>query len=167
LRVIEGPRQEKKQNNGNQIVQGVEEGSRNASAASLVGKLLKYLPSREWDSTALPLVEAWNKGNNPPLPPDELLRTYESIKGLESINKKEEKASLDIGFPMSLFEMLKSVFLAAKFAVDELFESATINMLSAPPNKWKSWLVLLCAISLASGEIFWESLKPKNKLFLS
>jgi hypothetical protein len=27
-------------------------------------------------------------------------------------------------------------------------------MISAPPNKWKSWLVILCAISVASGRPF-------------
>lgn len=53
---------------------------------------------------------------------------------------------------VSLSELLKTEYPQARFVVDRLFEMKSINMLSAPPNKWKSWIVILCALCVASGK---------------
>ncbi len=75
-----------------EIVNGVSEGKRNNSAASLIGKLLRSLEEKEWDSIAWPLVKSWNKeNNNPPSPEDELLNTFESIKKKERQRLEEEE----------------------------------------------------------------------------
>lgn len=58
------------------IVKGVSHGSRNTSAAALAGKLLRELDGHAaWELLAL-----WNTHRNtPPLPEEELLKTYLSI----------------------------------------------------------------------------------------
>ncbi len=62
------------------IVSNTGNGERNMNAASLTGLLLKHLPSQHWAAVARPLVRAWNKQNvTPPLPDDELDRTFDSI----------------------------------------------------------------------------------------
>ncbi len=58
------------------IVQGVGQGSRNVSAAKLIGKLLwQFTPTEAWT-----LTDAWNKTNNiPPLDQRELKNVFLSI----------------------------------------------------------------------------------------
>jgi len=59
---------------------GVTEGSRNMTVASLSGHLLRrYIHP----FVALELVLAWNTRNNPPLPEKEVMRTFDSISGRE------------------------------------------------------------------------------------
>lgn len=90
-----GPKNNEQKSNKSrvkEIVNGVPEGKRNNSAASLIGKLLRSLEEKEWDSIAWPLVKAWNKeNNNPPSPEDELLTTFESIKKKEKQRLEEEE----------------------------------------------------------------------------
>ncbi len=74
----------------NNLLNGVKEGNRNESAASVVGKLLKRFKQHEWESEAWPLFQGWNKQNNPPLPEDELRTTFESIAQAETSKADEE-----------------------------------------------------------------------------
>ncbi len=76
----------------NNLLNGVEEGNRNESAASVVGKLLKRFKKDEWESEAWPLFQAWNKQNNPPLSDDELRATFESIARAETSSKEDEES---------------------------------------------------------------------------
>ncbi len=60
-----------------QIANGVAEGNRNNAAARLAGYLLSF---RHMDPyIALALVEDWNLANDPPLPLEELHKTFNSI----------------------------------------------------------------------------------------
>lgn len=61
------------------LLNGVDEGKRNESAASVVGKLLKRFKEEEWEDEVWPLFQAWNKQNNPPLSEDELQTIYQSV----------------------------------------------------------------------------------------
>lgn len=61
------------------IFEGVGESKRNDSAAKVVGFLLKYLPQDEWQRVALPLLQAWNQLNKPPLQSSEIEAVYSSI----------------------------------------------------------------------------------------
>jgi hypothetical protein len=74
----------------NNLLNGVEEGNRNESAASVVGKLLKRFKEDEWESEAWVLFQAWNKQNNPPLLDDELRTIFESIAKAETSSKDDE-----------------------------------------------------------------------------
>lgn len=62
----------------------VSEGGRNASMASLIGTLLNSMPSSRWDE-AWQMVKSINAGYKPPLPEDELERTFKSIAGRENV----------------------------------------------------------------------------------
>lgn len=64
------------------ILKGVTEGSRNACLAQLAGKLLGH---RLDPKIALYFLAAWNEARcNPPLPHDELYRTFVSIAQMEA-----------------------------------------------------------------------------------
>ncbi|MCX6782899.1 MAG: bifunctional DNA primase/polymerase [Candidatus Levybacteria bacterium] len=75
----------------NNLLNGVEEGNRNESAASVVGKLLKRFKEDEWENEAWALFQAWNKQNNPPLLDDELRTIFESIAKAETSSKEDEE----------------------------------------------------------------------------
>ncbi len=75
----------------NNLLNGVEEGNRNDSATSVVGKLLKRFKEDEWESEAWALFHAWNKQNNPPLPDDELRTIFESIAKAETSSKEDDE----------------------------------------------------------------------------
>lgn len=62
------------------VVEMTREGSRNSNAASLIGKLLTLLPSREWRPVAWPLISGWNATYvTPPLHEMELSSVFNSI----------------------------------------------------------------------------------------
>jgi len=73
-----------------EVLSGVQEGSRNAAAASYIGKLLKRFKKDEWETEVWPLALAINAKNNPPLSELELKSTFESIKLRELQNDSAE-----------------------------------------------------------------------------
>lgn len=88
LELFGGKKEEKKgRKNFRDLVSGVGTGSRNQSAASIIGILTRYLPEYYWGTTIWPLLEAWNNNNDPPLPGEELSATYESICNKERFAK--------------------------------------------------------------------------------
>lgn len=70
----------------NEVLKGVGEGQRNETATSVVGKLLKRFPEREWNTDAWQLFVNWNDKNKPPLEENELRSIFESIKKKELQN---------------------------------------------------------------------------------
>ncbi len=62
---------------------GVTAGSRNDAIASFIGQLLHSSKESDWESEVWPSVERANKTYVPPLSPDELRTTYESIRRKE------------------------------------------------------------------------------------
>ncbi|OGK19952.1 hypothetical protein A3C23_04600 [Candidatus Roizmanbacteria bacterium RIFCSPHIGHO2_02_FULL_37_13b] len=86
-------KQSKKQTSSNtgslnkSILQGVSEGQRNNSAASVIGKLFNSLKKNEWEAVAWPLILAWNDKNTPPLAEHELRNIFESIRLKELQNE--------------------------------------------------------------------------------
>lgn len=53
--------------------------------------------------------------------------------------------------PLSLSELSALTLESPPWAVESLFESGTVNMISAAPNQYKSWIALHIAVCLASG----------------
>ena len=90
-----------------EALHGVGEGVRNQTAASVAGKLLKRFKEDEWESEALPLFQAWNLKNNPPLSDEELQTTFESIKKKEKQNSEEEANNNGSSVAMQLVEEIK------------------------------------------------------------
>lgn len=120
-------------------------------------------PPNGWDDLCLPILRDWNEHNSPPLPPEELESVYRGIKETEMHNRAIVPGSEhQISEAIPLIELLKTEFPEARFIIEHLFEAGTINMLSAPPNKWKSWVVLHAAIAVASGENFLGKFKTEK-----
>lgn len=139
---------------------GVNVGRRNDTAASIAGKILRSCPKEFWESMGWPLLVEWNKKNTPPLDLKELRLTWQSIRGLHQNESRRESTPNDknkkLEPSIDLETLLNTEFPEARFAVEQLIETGTINMLSAPPNKWKSWLLLVISICVASGKPLFE-----------
>ncbi len=70
-----------------ELLEGVEKGSRNNSAAAVAGHLLTKFDEENWD-LAWNTLQAWNQKNDPPLPKDELETTFKSIAKKEKSKEK-------------------------------------------------------------------------------
>lgn len=82
--------------------QGCSEGGRNDSMTRYAGRILPEIHPLDWDTIGWQKFVSANQLNNPPLPEDELRRTWESIKSKEKANpslrkqKKEEVVVVEI-----------------------------------------------------------------------
>lgn len=139
---------------------GLKEGEgRNNAMASFIGGLLNSRNIDRWDSEVWPMAQALNKTNLPPLEDDELQSVYRSITKIETERrrngirngkeKQTEKKDYTPALPHQ--ELMTKVFPPARYTIDPFFEQGTVNMVSAPPNTWKSWLLFLFANHIASG----------------
>jgi hypothetical protein len=61
------------------ITDGVSEGSRNDSAAKVIGKILYGLEVNEWETSGWDMAIEWNDRNSPPLSHKELRTVFDSI----------------------------------------------------------------------------------------
>ncbi|MBI5573501.1 MAG: bifunctional DNA primase/polymerase [Elusimicrobia bacterium] len=71
-----------------EIIKGVNEGSRNANAAKIAGKLLKAFAPSEWEGVVWLMLVRWNSGNEPPLSEYELKNIYRSIAKRELAQRR-------------------------------------------------------------------------------
>ncbi|KKR50309.1 MAG: hypothetical protein UT84_C0012G0012 [Candidatus Curtissbacteria bacterium GW2011_GWA1_40_16] len=134
------------------ITHGVEEGRRHDAAVRIVGKLIAHIPRRDRDSVVLPLLEAWNERNTPPLPDDELWKIFDDIrerheKG-EAVNEytpKERKL-------LTVADLLAYEPSSHPFLVDPLVPHRGISAISGHPGVGKSWVMLEVAKAVASGK---------------
>lgn len=76
--------------------------------------------------------------------PDTLLKSS-LTKSEVSKNCTTSKSSI------SFSELLNTTFTPARYTIEPFFEQGTMNMVSAPPNTWKSWLLFLFARHIAEG----------------
>jgi hypothetical protein len=72
---------------------GVPPGERNATAASLAGKILCRLPEELWETAAWGGLREWNRRNVIPLPERELRAVFESIARRERSNPRSRASS--------------------------------------------------------------------------
>ncbi len=76
------------------VLDGVDEGNRNDSAASVAGKLLSRFPITEWETEGWKFLQGWNSQNKPPLSDEELREVFDSIKKREADKHNSEDRSL-------------------------------------------------------------------------
>ncbi len=140
---------------------GLKEGEgRNNAMASLIGSLLLRTDQDNWDEQVLLVAEQVNNTYLPPMSRGELLGIYNSIakKEIERRNKVSMQNNKSVKTDISKFtpalthaELILKEFPPARYTLDPFFEQGTMNMVSAPPNTWKSWLLFLFAGHIVNG----------------
>ena len=149
------------------VLEGVAEGRRNDAACKYIGTLLARTNQSDWDSFVLPTVLAWNKENTPPLPTDELLTKYHALckKHASKVGLVNGGSEVDVPTPTSITmkELLELDIPPIDWDVEGLIEHGTPNMLSAPPNSYKSWVLLHIAICMARGEKLFGYFRTKKQ----
>lgn len=78
-RPLQGAATEQQPSNWREGIQGVAEGQRNASAASIIGAILGRLPEDLWETAGWGGLKEWNRRNAVPLPERELRSVFLSI----------------------------------------------------------------------------------------
>jgi hypothetical protein len=70
-----------------------------------------------------------------------------------SINDFKDSKKDAVAFmpAISHADLITKKFPPARYTIEPFFEQGTMNMLSAPPNTWKSWLLFLFAGNIVSG----------------
>lgn len=159
-----------------QVIHGVVEGSRNDSAATVIGKFLYSFEPSDWESTAWPSLIGWNLQNNPPLANAELRKVYESVKKieLERRNKSTNQTtnSNDSStYPelIKISDLLQLEIPDQEWIVENLIPKGGIAILSGKPKVAKSWLTLDMALNIAIGIPFLGKFKTEasNILYIS
>lgn len=143
--------------------QTIGEGQRNSAMASVIGKLLKDFTNQdEWPTIVWDMVKGINeKRCNPPLPEDELRRTFDSICRAETEGKvpstEKKEFQITTGAELIKLEPTPNPFLVAGM----IYERA-INSITADSGKGKSILALIIAKSISIGEKLFGELDVKK-----
>ena len=121
------------------------EGSRNALAAKLAGKLFHHLPTDLWEIAGWATIKEWNSTQNkPPLTESEIRGVWESIKQEEQ-TKRSSNGQTEIRNPIA-FKTLedtvnKWLLINDKGIIKVLAATVIANKLSADPV----WLFIVTA----------------------
>jgi hypothetical protein len=105
----------------------------------------------------------------------------EAIKELSKIAHTKPKIAEEHPFPvkketptienqepkiLSFLELMNKDFPEVPWDVEGIFESGTINMISAPPNQYKSWVVQHVALCMAQSKDVFGRFKTKTQNIL-
>ena len=139
---------------------GLKEGEgRNSAMASFIGKLLITTPADKWSTEVLAMAQAVNKTYSPPLQDEEFFNVYKSITKIENerrlkLNVKNDNEVEAVEYTPALthLELMTKEFPQTRFTIEPFFEQGTVNMVSAPPNSWKSWLFFIFSVDVSSGK---------------
>lgn len=66
------------------------------------------------------------------------------------------------GASISFSELMTTEFPEASWILEPFFEADAINMVSAPPNNWKSWLLLFFSEKISKGESIFDKFDTKQ-----
>jgi hypothetical protein len=134
--------------------EGASEGNRNDSLTKLSGYFAgKGVPQ----DVALEIVKIWNNNNELPTDLKELETTVKSVYKTEARKKLTPKVGdKDEGFAFMPLEEFMTKFAEHEmtWTVQDWLPDQTIAMVVAPPESYKTWLLLDLAVSVASGEPF-------------
>lgn len=144
-----------------------EGAGRNNAMASIIGKLCYSIKdSKNWLEEIYPVIHAINKTYLPPLSKQELFSIYTSVTHIESTRRKNllKTEIPKIAFKKAMtFSYLKNQkFPEAKYIIKPFFEEGGLNMVSAPPNTWKSWLLFFLTRHIVTGEMVWDKFRVQK-----
>lgn len=155
----------KERKNLSDLVGLTDGGGRNNALTSFIGKMLMHTPWNEWDTEVWPMAVELNKTYKPPLDRDELESVYNSVTHIETERRLKEQAKeapKQLAVRKSFRELITQSFPDNRFALAPFFEQGTMNMVSAPPNTWKSWMFFLMAKHIADGSDFLGKFKAEK-----
>ncbi len=142
---------------------GLKEGDgRNNAMASFAGTLLRVIPETKWATDVWHTMEEVNRTYQPPMERRELETIFLSIAKAEKNSKSKTATVLPSDYvpAMTHAELISKKFPEARYSLKPFFEQGSINMISAPPNTWKSWLIFLFAKHIASGTTALDMFEP-------
>lgn len=142
---------------------GVVEGSRNDTAASMSGKILRSTDSELWESLGWEQITIWNSKNTPPLPEKELRNVWESVKKYhndldrDGVSEKHARADLSKLQLWSIGDILGKDFGEEEWLVDFLISKPGMTALSGNPGDFKTWITMHIAMCVSrSASVFGE-----------
>lgn len=158
------------------ILKEVPEGGRNDAACVFIGTLLARSEPDTWEEAWF-LIKEWNTNYCKPPEKEAVLRSkFESLAKKELTKRQggvvagtatgshtSLQSVLTLTPPMSLKELYEKNLPPTDWDVEGLFEHGTPNMLSAAPNNFKTWLIDVLAISIASGEKLFGHFNTKQQ----
>ena len=138
------------------LFSGVETGSRHDVLTRISGKLLYQYSEKDWFTFCFPLVQSWNKNNNPPLEDKHLFEVFESLAESQRKQRKDgkepENTEQRLIKILSVSDVLKLETKEQEFLVNPLIPRQGIIALSGQPSHGKSWVMLHIAKAIASGK---------------
>ena len=91
---------------------------------------------------------------------------WDVVVGVENSNSNQisEQKEVNEEYPPSLShsELMTKEFPPARYILEPFFEQGTVNMISAPPNGWKSWFMFGIAGDVARGTSFLGQFKTEK-----
>lgn len=147
-----------------ELLKGVQDGSRNQACARLAGYF--YGKGLSNDIVESMMLE-WNTKNNPPLTYQEIINTLESvsryhisvtspIKSIEFIQEGEAVTPQPDSFSvMKMGEYFKKYGSeGVVWMVQDWLSEKSITFVVAPPESYKTWMLMDLVVSVASGMPF-------------
>lgn len=105
-----------------------------------------------WD-----MVEKYNNLLQPPLSSIDLRAVFNTVLNV----------TVEFAPSLSFADLLEQEFPKARYTIEPFFEQGTVNMVSAPPNTWKSWLLFLCSSHIAGGtDLFGKFPTEQSKVMI-
>lgn len=114
----------------------------------------------KWKDVGMRLKES-NKHTAYPIPEEDIEMMFVTMSD-------EQRPPVEgVGKPLTFKDLLETEYPAARFILDPYFEQGAVNMVSAPPNTWKSWLLFSLAAAVAEGEPLWgQFATEKHKVMI-
>jgi archaellum biogenesis ATPase FlaH len=142
-------------------LEGVSEGSRNASLASIIGKFARTIPPDQHNTVLWDFVLYWSQNKcNPPMDISEVRRTYISIINRAQRSKSQEVyngdkvTELPESKSFSFMTLYKRSFSENKWLVTKLIPENSITCIVGKPKVGKSFISMYLALCIAKGKSF-------------
>lgn len=159
-----------------EVLRGVGEGQRNDACARLCGYFFKKGLTADVVES---LILEWNERNNPPMPVSEVRTTVRSIErkhadqsvGFTSVEFVDDTRTVKSSSPPpNTFELLRlKDYISgygdegATWLINDWLPDKSVVFLVAPPESYKTWLLMDLVTSVAMGTPFLGQFPVNNK----
>ena len=133
---------------------GVATGQRNATAASVAGKLLSVLPRKLWETCGWGGLKQWNEKNLKPLPESELRSVFQSIARAEIAHAETKRDEVPRRIPQA--ERVLSLVTDENCTLfHDQFREPHARVLVE--GHWETWKTKSREFHRWLGKLFWDS----------